>query len=69
MSTYTTIQGDTWDVISKKIFDDVKYTGNIMMANLRYHRYFTFPAGITLQIPDVDATQTSASVPWKVVSG
>ncbi len=69
MSTYTTIQGDTWDVIAHKELGDVKYTGNIMMANLKHHSYFVFPAGITLQIPDVDTTQPSAPVPWKVVSG
>lgn len=69
MSTYTTIQGDTWDVIARKELGDVKYTGNVMMANLKYHSYFVFPAGIILQIPDVDTTQPSTPVPWKVVSG
>ena len=69
MSTYTTIQGDTWDVIARKIFGDTKYTGNIIMANLRYMDYFVFPSGIELSVPDVDTTQPSAPVPWKVVNG
>ncbi len=69
MSTYTTMQGDTWDVISKKLFGSTSYTGNLLMANLRYNKYFKFPAGIELTVPTVDTTQPSAPVPWKVVSG
>lgn len=67
--TYLTIQGDTWDMISKKTLGDTRYTGNILQANLRYNHYFIFPAGIVLTIPDVDTAEPIDTVPWKEAEG
>lgn len=69
MTTYTTKQGDTWDMIAKSQYGDTAYTGQLLMANLKYCDYFFFPAGITLSIPELDTTQSSATVPWKAVEG
>ena len=30
---YTTVQGDTWDLISYKVYGSEKYIGNLMQAN------------------------------------
>lgn len=32
-TTYTTIQGDTWDLISFKLFGSEKYMKNLIEAN------------------------------------
>ena len=66
---YRTIQGDTWDMIAKKVLGDTRYTGNILQANLQHNHYFIFPAGIALTIPDADTTDPSSSVPWKEAEG
>lgn len=68
-TTYTTIQGDTWDVIAKRVLGSTSYTGYLLMANLRKVDYLFFPAGVELVIPDVDKTIPSAPVPWKGARG
>ena len=32
-STYTTIQGDTWDLIAYKLYGEEKYMKNLIEAN------------------------------------
>jgi len=64
MKTYTTQQGDMWDAISMSEYGSTAYTGNLMMANLQLVDFYTFPAGIVLQIPDIPAVSV-ASVPWR----
>ena len=52
MSNYTTIQGDTWDVIAKKVYDDEAYTFLLMEANPKLLDYFVFPEGIVVTVPE-----------------
>lgn len=30
MEQYTTVQGDTWDIIAKKVYGNEKYAGYLM---------------------------------------
>ena len=65
--TYTTKAGDMWDGIAYKVYGDESYTDKLMMLNTQYCRFFVFPAGITLDLPE-ESTQTSANLPpWKQV--
>ena len=52
MSNYTTIQGDTWDMIAKKVYDDESYTSLLMEANPQHLDYFVFPEGIVITVPE-----------------
>lgn len=69
MATYKTRQGDTWDAIAHNQLGDVAFTDRLMMLNGKYLNYYTFPAGIVLELPDMEKKQETAPVPWKQVSG
>lgn len=70
MKTYTTIQGDMWDSIAYTQLGDCAHTDKLIAANTEYLDIFIFPAGIELNIPDVDTTSDSDSLPpWRKVSG
>lgn len=59
--TYTTISGDTWDMIAFKVYGREMWADKLMKANLAYVDYLVFPAGITLTVPEV-STVTDAEV-------
>ncbi len=66
MSTYTTVQGDTWDSIAYKAYGagHESQAGTLMQNNWDLLDYFVFPAGIVVQIPELD-TDTSDLPPWR----
>ncbi|KJD45978.1 tail protein X [Paenibacillus terrae] len=68
MTTYTTIQGDTWDMIAYKVFSDETLMIQIMNLNLDYIDVSIFSAGTVLQLPEVSEVEETASdlPPWKV---
>lgn len=49
---YTTISGDTWDLIAWKVCGNEYYADRIMEANKEYLDYMIFPANVVLVIPD-----------------
>lgn len=53
MKTYTTIQGDTWDLISYKIFGDEKYMRYLIEANWDYADVLVFSSGTVLTVPEL----------------
>ena len=68
MSTwyYTTKQGDTWDTIARDVYGTETLAGTIQQANPDHLEYVTFPAGITLTIPDTPTSATAvATAPWR----
>lgn len=68
MKTYTTVQGDMWDSIAFAQLGDVAHTDRLMNANQRYRKYYTFPAGIVLTLPDIPERTSDTLPPWKQVS-
>ena len=68
MRNYSTIQGDTWDLIAYQQMGSCNYAHELMLANREYLDYYSFPAGITLQIPDIVPVSTTELPPWKVTS-
>ena len=48
---YTTILGDTFDMIASKVYGDSKAIQKIIDANSQYSCTFIFSARITLNIP------------------
>lgn len=63
---YTTIQGDTFDIIAKKIYGSEEYMTDLLKANKQYNEYVIFSAGIEITCPVVDAQKLSfLQPPWK----
>lgn len=62
---YTTIQGDTWDLISYKVYGNEKYVGIIMQANFPLLDYTVFPSNIKINIPALPDEETDNSPEWR----
>lgn len=68
-NTYTTIQGDTWDIIARKVYGSEKYAGHLMQANFPLLDIFQFDAGTIMQTPPLPEKERSASGPdWRVAT-
>lgn len=70
--TYTTLQGDMWDSIAYSQLGSVAHTDILIRQNIQYNDIYIFPAGIVLELPDVNSHTDSASdamPPWKRVAG
>lgn len=70
--TYTTVQGDMWDSVAYCQLGSVAYTDLLMRQNLQYHDIYIFPAGIVLELPEVNTVTdiaTDTLPPWKQVTG
>ena len=67
MNTYTTVQGDTWDMIAHQQLGSTDYTDQLISANLEHIGTFRFPAGITLRLPEIaEAPGVNGNLPpWK----
>lgn len=67
MKTYTTTQGDTWDYIALKELGSEMHTHLLLQSNPDQAKTNIFPAGITLNIPEIpESTVTADSLPpWK----
>lgn len=68
MDTYTTIQGDTWDMIAHKCYGDAMKAQHLMQAreNIRLLDYQIFPAGITIVIPPLYEDANEDDIPdWR----
>lgn len=63
---YTTILGDTFDLIASKMYGDSKAIKKIIDANSQYSGTFVFSAGIVLNIPLNEEVSTSDNIaPWR----
>ena len=67
--TYTTKQGDTFDIIAKLQLGDEHYMSLLLEANYIYRDIVIFPAGIALNLPDIPQTTEQSSLenlpPWR----
>ena len=66
---YTTRQGDMRDSIAFSQLGGISQTDRLMNINQQYLEYYIFPAGIELELPDVDPAASIVLPPWKVVAG
>jgi len=63
---YTTVQGDTFDMIAYKQLGDCKYTGELMEANRDLIDHFIFSSGEKVVIPDVEDLSIVKNLPpWR----
>ncbi|MBU2701690.1 phage tail protein X [Sporomusaceae bacterium BoRhaA] len=63
--TYTTKQGDMWDMIAFKVYGDEYKMHYLMDANKEHVETVIFPAGITLMVPTLSTSQKTNLPPWK----
>jgi phage tail protein X len=62
---YKTIQGDTWDIIAKKIYGKEIYADFLMTNNFKELDKFVFPEGIILNTPDLPEEKDDDLPPWR----
>ena len=68
MTTTVTRQGDTWDILSKRLYGDEHYMDQLIAANLQHRKTVLFPYGVTVNVPDIDTASSAISKnlpPWK----
>ncbi|UNY40587.1 structural protein [Pararheinheimera phage vB_PsoM_KLER1-1] len=63
--TYTTMQGDTWDLIAFKVYQSEQQMNTLIEANQAYRNVVFFSANIVLTVPDVTVTVTAELPPWR----
>ncbi|WP_297569509.1 tail protein X [uncultured Anaerovibrio sp.] len=63
--TYTTIQGDMWDLIAYKVYGNESYMTNLLEANEQYKDISVFPAGVVLVCPEITSQRSRIAPPWK----
>lgn len=63
---YTTVSGDTFDIIAYKLFGNEKYAELLMEANFPLLDYIVFPSGIEVSIPEVEDNGSEVDIPeWR----
>jgi phage tail protein X len=72
MATITTRQGDTWDILAKRAYGNELFMDVLIKANINHRKTVIFPAGVVLELPEIDTTSTEyeANLPvWKRTGG
>jgi len=64
-SAYTTISGDTWDIIAYKAYGSEMLMDTLIRANLEHKETFIFPAGVALTLPEIAPEVSKSLPPWK----
>lgn len=63
---YITDQGDTFDLIAWKLYEEEMLASEIIQANLDYADVLIFDAGVSLMVPIVEETDLQEAVPpWR----
>lgn len=62
---YTTIQGDTWDIIALKVYGNERYMSHLLKANPKYIDIMLFSAGVEIVCPDIEQDAVESLPPWK----
>ena len=65
-TTYNTVSGDMWDLISYKMYRDEAHIDTLINANPQYRKTAVFKADIKLIIPDrPPPSPVTYLPPWK----
>ena len=65
-SSYTTVSGDTWDIIAYKAMGSCSYTDLLMQNNRDHIGTAIFSAGVVLSLPTItESTMAKNLPPWK----
>ncbi|MCD8348804.1 MAG: tail protein X [Lachnospiraceae bacterium] len=64
-STYTTVQGDTWDLMAYKLYGDEKYMKNLAEANWPLLDVLIFAGGVEITVPDLPEEVDTDAPFWR----
>lgn len=62
---YKTVDGDTWDMIAKKVYGDESKADVLMENNVQLLDIFIFSAGTEVETPEITQEGTTALPPWR----
>lgn len=65
--TYTTVQGDTWDLVSLAAYGNEKYVDILMQRNFPLLDYSVFPSGVVIAIPDLPERDENEYPDWRTM--
>lgn len=68
-STYTTIQGDAWDLIAWKLYGNERYMKDLIEANWDYEDVLEFSAGVELNVPEIREEAEDDAPFWRSEAG
>lgn len=65
--TYETQLGDTWDVISFKVYGSEMFVSDLVEANWRFREVMIFGAGSVISVPELTEVRRDAAKlpPWR----
>lgn len=72
MAQYITRQGDTWDVMAKRLYGDEHFMDVLIKANVNHRKTVVFSYGVTIEVPEIDTKSKLYQVnlpPWKRSGG
>lgn len=64
-NTYTTVSGDTWDIVAYKAYGNEMYMDTLIKANIEYKDTYIFLAGVVLTLPEIELTVSESLPLWK----
>ena len=65
-STYITVEGDTFDALALRFYNDEKLASTIAQANPNHCGTLIFEAGVSLTIPEAAAAVMPETLPpWR----
>lgn len=65
MTSYRTIQGDTWDGVAYKLYGDETSMSALLASNTAHVETVVFGAGVVLAVPEINQEAASELPPWK----
>lgn len=64
--THVTVEGDTFDALALKYYNNEQLASRIISSNLDYCDVLIFEAGVVLRIPIMDTVDTPETLPpWR----
>lgn len=69
MNTIRTIQNDTWDKISLRVYGSENFMDQLIAANMEHRKKIIFNSGDTVNVPDIDTEAALVNQdlpPWKI---
>lgn len=65
MRKYTTVLGDTWDLIAYKLYGSEHLMSVLIEANPQLWETVLFSADLVIEVPEVTTAATTSLPPWK----
>lgn len=66
-NTYSTLQGDTWDLIAWRVYGSSSYTHVLIQANVEHVETYVFGPDVRLVVPDITPAEAAQAntPPWR----